>query len=299
MKGKKYPLFLILEAGALLCVRGLTNIKFSGIFDLLALPVTKLAEVLSFLSERDKTGNALALGLYALVSCIPLFYLLFRIGAKRFSRSDLLLPVISASLFRLIYLLVNPWKIGQAGLGEKSAELVSFSFWAILTGYLIIRFAGYVKKEVEGKNERLLANALKATGAVFVFALCSFQIKESDLVLITVTAFLSTAVPYVFSLATVLSALSLLKSFTEDRYSQETEHKARALSRLCITGVSVSVLLTVLLNLLQLVFISSLSDISFNVSIPLFSLSFILLTLVLSDLLRDTREIKQDNDSII
>ncbi len=299
MAKKKYPLLLIAEAVLLIFIRFMTDSKFSDIFELLSLPLTKCAQLLGSLSEKGTAANSLSLALYGLICSIPLFFLISKINTKKFTKTDLLLIPLSASLFILIYLLINPAKLALTQLGGESADIISFSFWAILMGYLILRFTDYLKNSQRLKKEQLLKIILRFIGGVFVFALCSTEYSQTGNDPLNLIGFFNSAVPHLFAIATVLCSLRMTESFFDDRYNEKTLSAAQSLSRLCITGVKVSVLINVIFNLLQLLFIGSLSSVSFNVSVPLFSLGFILLTLVFTDFIKDSKQLKEDNDSII
>lgn len=299
MKNKKYLLFLILEAAGVTAITKGFGVKAESIFDLLAFPLEKSAELLGALSLLGKIGNAAAVVIYALMCLIPVFVMLFRISRKTFVKADSLLVLMSAVLFAVLYLLINPGEAGIHSYIEESASTVAFSFWSVLMGYLVLKLADTVRNAEGEKAEKLLSLIVKITGAVFVFALCTAKFTKAEIGIVTLFKFLNTALPSVFGVLIVLSALNVLSEFSVDRYSETTLSATERLSSLCIVALKVTVSVTALLSVLQLCFIKELSDVNFSVDIPLLSLGFVLLVLILSGFLKDSKALKEDNDSFI
>jgi len=97
----------------------------------------------------------------------------------------------------------------------------------------------------------------------------------------------------------VTSGQNLLSELSADRYSEQTAVCAVKLSRICGLALIITVLSTVGLNLLQLVFIRKLSVVSSSVNIPVFSVAFVLAALLLSQFIRENKQLKEDNDMFI
>ena len=298
MKNKKYMGFLLLEAAAVLGITKGMDIKTEGIFDLLSFPLTVLADGLGRMSLSGGTGNALSVVLYALICLIPVFTLLFKLKKNTFRRVDSLLVLMSAVLFAVMYLLINPSEMGLHGMGEE-ASMVAFSFWSLLVGYLVLKFAEILKNTEGKKTEKLLSVVLKIIGAVFMFALCTSEFTKAEVGFVTVFSALSSVLPAVLGIRTVFFALDLLTEFSLDRYSENTVREAEKLSRFCILALELTVGISALLSVLQLRFINELSSVNFSVEIPLVSIGFILLLLMLSGFIKESKALKEDNDSFI
>lgn len=299
MKEKKYALFLGVEAVALILLTRVLNFKAESIFDLLSYPLQKLSDFLGFLSLKSSFGNAVAIGVYVLICLVPIFALLFKAKRKTFQKADSLLVLMSAVLFVVIYLLINPTEMGMLGYIESSAVMVAFSFWSLFVGYLILKFTSSLQKADSSKTEKLLSALLKIIGAVFVFSLCTVKSAATGIGIMNFLAFVNLAVPNVFGVVAVFGSLNLLSEIITDKYSEFAVKATENLSQLCILGVKVSVLVSALYNVLQLRFINELSNVNFKVEIPLLSLGFILTVLVMSKYIRDSKALKEDNDSFI
>ena len=298
MKNKKYLLLLLLEAVGVIGITKGMGVKTEGVFDLLSFPLEKSADFLGSLSLSGAFGNAVAVVLYALICLIPVFVLLFRISRKTFVKTDSILVLMSAVLFAVIYLLINPSEMGAHGMGEE-ASMVAFSFWSLLVGYLVLKFAEKLKNTEGKRTERLLSVVLKIIGAVFMLALCTLEFTKAEVGIVTVFSALNSVLPAVLGIRTVFFALDLLAEFSFDRYSENTVREAEKLSRFCILALELTVGISALLSVLQLRFINELSSVNFSVDIPLVSIGFILLLLMLSGFIKESKALKEDNDSFI
>lgn len=298
MKNKKYLLFLLLEAvGVIGVIRGM-GVKVESVFDLLSFPLAKIADFLGTMSLSGSFENALAIVIYSLFCLIPVFVMLFRIKNKAFVKTDSLLVLVSAVLFAVVYLLINPSEMGLHGLGEE-ASMVAFSFWSLLVGYLVLKFADKLKIAEGKRTEKLLSLVLKITGAVFVFALCSAELVKTEIGIVTLLSFANSILPSVFGVIIVIYCLDVLSEFALDRYSENTLKVTEKLSSICILALRVTVSVTALFSVLQLKYINELSNVKFSVDIPILSFGFILLVLILSGFLKDSKALKEDNDSFI
>ena len=299
MKNKKYMGFLLLEAAAVLGITKGMDIKTEGIFDLLSFPLTALADGLGRLSLSGRIGNALSVVLYALICLIPVFTLLFKLKKNTFRRVDSLLVLMSAVLFAVMYLLINPSEMGLKGEIDGAPAIVAFSFWSIFVGYLMLKFADTLKNAEGKRAENLLSVVIKFIGAVFMFVLCTVEIPKTEVGIITVFSALNSVLPAILGIRTVFIVLELTDEFAADRYSERTVECSEKLSRFCILALELTVGVSALLSVLQLRFINELSKVNFSVEIPLLSLGFILLLLIMSAYIKDSKALKEDNDSFI
>ena len=258
MKLKKYLLFLLLEAVGVIGITKGIGVKTESVFDLLSYPLVKTADLLGAMSLSGSIGNAVAIAIYSLFCLIPIFVMLFKFKKKTYVKTDSLLVLVSAVLFAVVYLLINPSEMGLHGLGEE-ALMVAFSFWSLLVGYLVLKFADTVKNTEDKRTEKLLSLILKITGAVFVFALCSVELVKTEIGIVTVLSFANSILPSVFGVLIVIYCLNVLSEFELDRYSENTLRAIEKLSSVCILALRVTVSVTALFSVLQLKYINELS----------------------------------------
>ena len=110
---------------------------------------------------------------------------------------------------------------------------------------------------------------------------------------------LANMLPYLLDVAVTLAALDLLTAMKEDRYSEESVQASEKLSHLCVLSLSATVVVTALLNILQLMFLGELHTVHINVYVPVLSVAFVLAVLLLNRLLGENKSLKEDNDLFI
>ena len=74
---------------------------------------------------------------------------------------------------------------------------------------------------------------------------------------------------------------------------------AQKLSRLCVVSLAATVLVTVALNLLQLLFLGELYTLHVTVYLPVLFIAFVLGVLLLVQFIGENRQLKEDNDLFI
>lgn len=298
MKIRKYSFLLFVEAVITLIFTKGMNVKTESIFDILSFPLQKIADFLGYLSLKSSIGNVIAIIIFTLFCLVPVFILLLKVKRKTFVKTDSLLVLLSVVLFTVVYLLMNPSEMGFLGYVNDTST-VTFSFWSLLASYIILKLVETIKKSSTVRSELLFDLMIKIIGACFVFELCSMEITKTEVWIVSLVAFVVSALPSFFGILIVFSCLRVVSYFALDRYSDNTICSIEKLSSLCIISLKTSAIVTALYAVIQLRFISELSDINFSINIPIVPLCFILLTLIITGFLKESKELKEDNDSFI
>ncbi len=257
------------------------------------------------LSLSGGAGNAAAIIIYIVLCCLPL--VLGAKGLARGKRENWLLAAMSAALFPVIYLAVNPghlagWREGMgvsllvSGMGNCCSGLLLA--WAV---FRILR----VSRETE--SLRIFRVLLWLLAAALCCAVCGVSLAELRTKLgsfdmqsqFAVLGFVVGALPLVLDIVLVLRGEALLAAFELDRHSEETAGHAESLSRLAAFSLKLTVLVSLGYNILQLMFLRSLTDISIDMDIPLLPLALALAALLLSRLIKENRALKQESDMFI
>ncbi len=212
------------------------------IFDILALPLSFLADFLGNLSLSGKVGNVVAIVLYSVLCLAPVFVLILKKVKRTFEKTDALLILLSVTLFAVVYFMINPYEMGMIGEIEGAGNIVSICFWAVFIGYLILKFLSSVEKNSFEDMEKPLKGVLIAVGIVFVISLSFLAfgelpsaLKESEGFVpkfMSFMTFLSRAIPDFFGILIVFSTLKLLNQMRINRYGEETVLCSEKLSSL-------------------------------------------------------------------
>lgn len=314
----------ILVVEALLCVvLRILQASFSGAFSgLMAFPFEQIGLGLRLLSLSGGIGNAAAIAVYFLVSLLPVA-VLFVVRKKRELRvEDGLLGLLSAVLFAVLYLMINPGAIGaltSGAMGQSVGKaILGGMVYSVLCGYFVLRVLRLFSVGGTDKLVRYMSVMLSLLNVLFVylaFGACFDGLINSIAALqagnagnehllgtsyvFLVVQFLVDALPFVLNVFVVFAALRLLCEMRTDRYSAETVSATERMSRLCSLALAVTVLSNIGFNLLQLLFVKSLMVVNGSVQIPVFSITFVLAALLLTRFVAENKQLKDDNDMFV
>jgi len=97
----------------------------------------------------------------------------------------------------------------------------------------------------------------------------------------------------------IFAALRLLDAMRADRYSAETVAAVRQLSKLCAAALAVTLSVNIGFNLFQFLSAKSLIVMNGSVQLPVFSITFVLAVLLISRLVTENKQLKDDVDMFI
>lgn len=318
----KRRLFIIaLAAEALLCVL-FTLIKApvgNALLNLMAFPFALIAQGLRMLSLSGGVGNALALLFYLALCLLPIGALLIVRRKRALVWEDWLLFVLSVLLFFAVYFMINPGNLSGIFQSIPSTNIVlGGTVYSVMLAYVILRILRLFRASGIAQLQRYFAILLGLLNVVLVYLIfgagvsglvSSIQtLREGNVgnesllgasYVFAALQYLVGALPYVFDMLVVFSGIRLLRELGEDRFSTDAVRMANDLSRLCGIALQASILSIAGMNLLQLIFAKHLFNINTFAQIPLFSIAFVLSALLLSRLIAENKQLKEDNDSII
>ena len=312
--------------GVLCILLLLTHTRFPDLFTtIFAFPFEQIGLLLRTLSLSGKLGNACSLMLYGTISLLPFLAITLISGKRKLRAEDSLLPILSLLLFVVLYLMSNPYLVGQM-FGNTGIAFIPIGK-AILGGLLDSVFIGWVVLRLlrlfsESETKRLvqflsimlgilslLFLAMLMTGPVheLLNAFSPHQRRHSwlcrrDIPCIRVyfSEIFSSGLCHGFlDIITIFLARDLLDAMRRDRYSQASMEATEKLSRWCVLSLSVIVISEIIFNLLQIVFAGTLLSIDTTFTVPLISIAFVLAILLLARIVTETRTLKQDNDLFI
>lgn len=314
---KKQLPYIALGAEALLCLVFSAFIRGEGASGeaIAAFPLAPIGAGLRALSLSGGAGNAAAIVLYALLCLLPAGLFLFRYGKEKFAYEDVLLPICSIALFYSLYLLINP-ALAEARYSLMAKPALNGLVWVLLAAWLVLHLLRMAFKDREG-TKKCGCILLFAMAAVYVFAL--FYMVPADAAeeifslnkantdhgalgpsyFAMVLRAAASAVPYGLDLAALEMAYTLLDSAFADRYSERTLACSHRLARFCRVALTVDMLLCAGVYLLQLCMAPKLRSVSFDIVLPLSSVAVTLAALLLSRLIGEGKQLKEDNDLFV
>ena len=322
MKRKSLMAFLSIEAVLCIFIAFAREALSKAFTAAMSFPFEQIGLGLRALSLSGSAGNAASIILYAMFCLVPAAALLFIRKRRRMQIEDILLGVLSAVLFAVLYLMINPGML-DTSLGSAAGQTIGKAMlgvmaYSVLCGYLVLRVLRLCFSADTGKLQKYLAALLSLLNILFVylaFGACFGDLLDAistlragntgnerflgmSYVFLTLQ-YLVDALPYVLDVLVVFAAMGLLEKLNTDRYSQAAVTAAGKLTRLCGSALAVIVLSNIGFNLLQFLFIKGLMVVNGSVQIPLLSVAFVLGILLLAQFIGENKQLKDDNDMFI
>ena len=280
----------------------------------MAFPFEQFGAALRALALTGNLGNGFALALCIALSLLPVFSALRHRGEKDFLGENIVLYCMSVVVFVTLSGMANPLKLLSAfpNFTQEALPVVKgvmgCAAWSFIILWVVLRLARLFQGGDTDKLLRYLHVALHALCILFVAVIaisCGSTVSDSFSATqksvdsaMAVIRFIASSLPYLFDIGITLSLLTLLDVYIAKKEEDIVKHAA-LLSKRCCLALGVTAASTTVLNVLQLLFSRFLSDISVNAQIPVVSLAFILLILILSRLIVENRKLQNDNDLFI
>ncbi|MGN1016401.1 MAG: hypothetical protein ACI4PL_05350 [Faecousia sp.] len=312
---KRKTLYVLLGCEAVLIgILVLLTDRFPALFSSLpAFPFEQLALGIAAIARVGNIGNGLAVALWAGISLLPAILALRKHPGMGLGER-ISLFFLSAVLFAALYGMANPGAFcpGTVGSGTEFYPIIravlGVSVWSAIFLAVIV---GLVKRFAVGDTLQLLTDLKR-----LLYALCLYvaavlvctpfreliaSIKGSPAPLDTVFSllrFLAASVPYAMDLLLSIYAIALLDPVIGANPSGIVE-ASRNLSRVSCTALVASAASPAVVNAAQLLFLPHLSQACAAVELPLVSIVFTLILLLLSRLLVENKRLREDNDLFI
>ncbi len=322
MKRNKFCVFLLCEA--VLCILlSIAREALPQVFiNVIAFPFEQIGVLLRILSLSGGTGNFASIVIYISLCLVPVI-ILFLIRKKRnLSAEDTLLVVLSAVLFAIIYFMINPGLLGEyfGGLMDYSTgkAMLGGIAYSVIAGYILFRILRLFFSTDTNSLQKYLMTLLYIVNISIVLLVFSAQFnnllnsfeqlrsgnKGNEHLLgisyvFLVLEYIVDNIPSLLIIPVVFSGQSLLYELSADRYSQQAVFCADKLSRICGLALVITVLSNIGYNLLQLVFINKIFIANSTIRIPVFSIVFLLAALLFAQYIKESKQLKEDNDMII
>lgn len=325
IKEKKLLTILAIEAAAcvLFCI---LQYSASGLFSsLIAFPFEQLGTGLRWLSLSGAGGNVIAILLYMLLCLIPAGIWLFLRKKQKTQKIDILLFILSALLFFVLFYMINPGLI-NAGISATGKLSLGSTFYSVLFGYLLIRGLLQYTEADAGRLRKGLGNLLGAVDVILVYEIFGGELGSflqnvagvrSGNTGVTVSGgyislfelnttyvflflhFLIKILPCVLNILAIFGARKLLDMSGQEMYQEDSIVFTEKLVCFCTRSLIITILADVVFNLLQLFFQNQLYQMDYVVNIPVFSLAFVLAIQLFARYIREMQRLKQDNDLFI
>lgn len=312
---RKTLIRVLIAEGILLAALSLLTLMIPTLFSsLLSFPLEQIALGMRSLSLTGTVGNGVAMLLIALSALIPLFFALRYPGGRETLAERIALFVLALILPVALYGILNPGMFyGKIPGGIESYEralrvFLSTSVWTVLILFVVLRLIRLFRNGNREQLFRYLRNILCALCInftaqlvinLFVSILTPAGTEMSTAGFIHgLLSLIAVIVPLVLDILVALRMLALLETAATEEQEGLTE-AAGKLSRLSCITLAVTSGLTALLYIAQVLLLPQLSNVSTEVNLPVTDLFFVLVILLLSRLLIENKQLRDDNSLFI
>ena len=313
MKRKKLVLLMILAAILLGALAVMTNLFPEWLSSILAFPLEPISLGLNALAAASRIGNGFSVMLSAALVMIPLLFALRLRGDDKIPEKIALLLVAGMILVALYGArnpgaFQNPHISGSEGYNKMLLMIFSLSFWVMIILFVVLRLIRLFRA---GHREQLLRYLRWLAYATCILLAAGSAFKLADSVMKVIKGMPTAEDTGLFILKSVAALASLLLNLAvafrmldllDITATEEQEGLADAASRLskisCI-ALACTVAFTALIHIVQLFLITALTDVKANADLPLSDIVFVLVILLLSRLLVENKQLKDDNSMFI
>lgn len=310
MKRKKYVLFLLCESILLLCLSALGEQSQSPF--LFSFPFAQIANGLKLLSQTSALGNGIALALLVSICSIPT--VVYFTASNRNTTEAIILNLTSLVLFVAFYGMVNPLQFSPSLLAGIEEALPLFNglfgvtIWSWIVACIVLHLLNLFRSGDPQHLRKYLVTAVLCLGALFT-GYC-FSVPASQLLanirnphngmdlIFEILRFIAEIVPNLCNVLICISVADLLEAM-ETVDSDGVRTCAETLVKRCCISLGSAVILTAVLNALQIIFMKHLSNVHTNVDIPVVGIAFSLMILLIAGLLTENKTLRDDNDLFI
>lgn len=275
-------------------------------------PFMQIGALMRLMSESGKTGSAFAALLWGALSLVPVFFALKNAGKQGKWMENAVLWLMSLCLF------IGLWAMADGAFADAlmpnggsvmlpvKRAVLGGTIWSIIVMWAVLRLLRYIAGGGQSGLLRCMKGAVYALCAGFEFGLafsevtklcaCIAAAQTGTAVLAEVVSFIICAVPYAFDLLVASAGIALINAIgTEDGTVQAAEKLAvRAKTALYVSATAIPAY-----NLCRMVFAGVTSSVNTHVVIMVGSLAFTLAALLLSRLIADNKQLRDENDMFV
>ncbi len=287
---------------------------------LVTFPWKQIGMLLRVLSLSGVVGNAAAILLYGLICLCPLGVMVWK-AKIGFQWEDALLGILSVLLFPVMYLMVNPqlfdnW-LGTV-YGALGAELLAMVTYSVILGYYLLKVLRLCLQAGQARLLDYLNWLISGYCALLVLSACGLRLDAlftnidafrqanrgtlsgSDLTLwFLVAQYVMDILPGLLMIWVLLHARRVLALLKTQEYTEELVLQAESLSRKCVAMLTWVVAGNLGFNLIQLIFLKNLRNLSAMVRLPLGELCLVVALLLSARFIRSHKELRDENEGFI
>lgn len=314
MKKKTLAIIFSFEA-ILLAVLVVLTKQFPNLFSsVMVFPFEQIAVGFAFASEAGWLGKGMAVALWFGISAIPAILALCYQRNKETRWERLSLFVLSGVTFLALYGMMNPqvFRPDISGNFYEYTKLIKsvfgISIWSVVVLYVTLRLIRLLRNGNKEQLLKYLRTILYVLSLLFT-AVAATSLTNGIMTLIEASStgidkafgalrLIAELIPYLFDIAVIMRVLDLLKTAEKENQDSITAAASRV-SSICYAMLGITTTITAVSNIIQIVFMRWLTNVSVTVDIPIISIVFIVLILLFARLLIENKRLRDDNSLFI
>ncbi len=283
----------------------------------LGFPFRQVGVMLRNMSLSGTFGNVCAWGIFVILSLIPVAVLVVLLARKKAGKIDFCLIPIAIAEAVALYLSVNPILIGDWDMlakplvdTEVRIATIGASFYSLLMCYLVLRFCLKLLKGTRDETFRqivrlcALACIVLAVFAVWEVISLVDTVKGMPVTDTADRAFaiwkgVFSAITQLGLSVTFLLTGRIVRSYRTDGATEANEQRVRRFTVFCVVAIVVYLLGVAAYNVGQLLCINRLLSFDISLILPVSELIVIAFIPAALHMMRETREVKEENSLYI
>lgn len=275
-------------------------------------PFVEIGKLMRFLLQSGKIGSAFAALLWGALSLTPAFFALKNAG-KQGRRAE-----NAALLFMSLCLFAGLWAMADGAFADGlvpgggavmlpvKRAVIGGALWSVIVMWAVFRLLRYIAGDGEKRLLRCMKGAVYALCAAFEFGLAFSEAvglvagmaaaQNAAAVFAEIVSFVICAAPYAFDLLVASAGITLLDALMSD---MGTVQAALMLAVRAKTALYVSAAAIPAYNLCRVAFAGATNSVNTHVVIMVGSLAFTLAALLLSRLIADNKQLRDENDMFV
>lgn len=277
-------------------------------------PFAQIGALMRLLFAGGKIGSAFAALLWGAVALIPAFFALRNMGKQGRRAENAALWLMSLCLF------IGLWAMADGAFAETlvpgggavmlpmKRAVIGGVIWSVIVMWAVFRLLRYIAGDGEKRLLRCMKGAVYALCVAFEFGLAFSEVgglcaaiaaaQSGAAVFAEAVSFIICAAPYVFDLLVASAGIVLIDTLSTDM-SAETVQAAERLAARAKTALYVSAAAIPEYNLCRVAFAGITGSVNTHVVIMVGSLAFTLAALLLSRLIADNKQLRDENDMFV
>ncbi|MBQ4283448.1 MAG: hypothetical protein IJB96_05915 [Lachnospira sp.] len=283
----------------------------------LRMPFELISQNLRKLSMGSDAGNVVAWIFFVLIGLVPIAILAIKCARHHVKLEDGMLIIISALIYQVLYMLINPGLYFQMIQDVRMYEVQSLGAcivaYSAIAVYLIMKLIRFIYDDNKKALKRSLA-ILVCVLSIFVFCEMIVDSYESikgikilftddaDILIklgVTVLDIADNVVYGITFIAVFIYAYRFLKEFIDGGFTEDLVVRAKTLQRASVIFIVGNILVNMCYNVVQLLAGRYLNDTSVVVMIPTFEIICLVFVVLITKLIADNKKLKEENELFV